>query len=336
MVVSADRLRVHQVDHALLARVDHQFLALVIEDRRSDLHVQVALPEPLGVGGAVIIDQVHGFRLRVLLHPDDAVPIDAVLRVPGAVARARVQDTRGTYCGAGPAPHPATWRPPRADLVGGQVVGVDHVRIAAAALRGVRIDYVIDKAQRVRLSVRRHELRGRRDLFAVGDVQPPQRAVPGGCVKNVFAGRVSRSDGWCCGYAAGTQDVDASVSWRRRPRSLEVMFPEKLAFVDVNRVDVVRDAGDDHDLFGAARRRDAPYDQRGQQVVHLARLVIELDLPQQFHALDVGRRKNAFVPLPGGSLRIAAVSQPVGGLVVGQPVRAPGRYATTCHRDQYR
>src|SRR5262249_14754902 len=108
--------------------------------------------------------------------------------------------------------------------------------------------------------VRGHELRGRRDLFAVGDVQTAQRAVPGGGVKNVFARRVSRPYDRRRGDAARTQNVEAAG--RRIPGSLEMMFPEKLAIIGVNRVDVVRYARDNRDLFGAARGRDAACDKR--------------------------------------------------------------------------
>ena len=56
MIVAADGLDIHQIDAALLAGIDHQFFAVEVEDRGRDLHVEIALVEPLGVGGAVIVD----------------------------------------------------------------------------------------------------------------------------------------------------------------------------------------------------------------------------------------------------------------------------------------
>ena len=60
VIVAADRLRVHQVDAALLARVDHVLFAFVVENGGRDLHVEVALPQPLGVGWPVVIHQFEG------------------------------------------------------------------------------------------------------------------------------------------------------------------------------------------------------------------------------------------------------------------------------------
>src|SRR5262249_52046927 len=163
--------------------------------------------------------------------------------------------------------------------------------------------------------------------------QPTQRAVPGGGVECILARRVRWPDYRRRGYAAWAQNPRASAADRRRPRSLEMTLPEQLSLVGVNPIDVVRNAGDNHDLFVAARRIDAADNQGGQQVVHLAWLVIELDLPQQLHVLDIGCREDLFVLLPGGPLRVAAVSQPVRGFAAGQPVRAHAGQATTYHRD---
>src|SRR5437870_9824171 len=90
MIIAANRLRIHQVDAALLTRVDHQLLALVVEDRRRDLHIQIALPQPLGIGRTVVVDQLQGLGFRILLHSDDAVAVDAALRIPAAVAGSRI------------------------------------------------------------------------------------------------------------------------------------------------------------------------------------------------------------------------------------------------------
>ena len=103
--------------------------------------------------------------------------------------------------------------------------------------------------------------------------------------------------------------------------------PKQLAFLDVDREKVVRHTGDDGNFLGAARRNHAAGDQGREQRVHLPRLVVELHLPQQLHLADVGLCQDGFVLLPGGSLRVAAV---------GQPVRAPGRRAANDDYDHSR
>src|SRR4029077_14703723 len=100
MVVAADGFGIHQVDAALLAGIHHKFAALVIEDGGGDLHVEVALHQPLGVRGAVVVVKHQGFGLRVLLHADDAVAVDSVFGVPAAVAGAGIHDSRGTDGGS--------------------------------------------------------------------------------------------------------------------------------------------------------------------------------------------------------------------------------------------
>src|SRR6185295_19597245 len=97
-------------------------------------------------------------------------------------------------------------------------------------------------------------------------------------------------------------------------RALERPLPEPRATRDVDRVDVVGDAGDDRDLLLAVARGDAAGDERWKQVVHLPRLVVEPDLPEQLHALHGVFREERLVALPGRALRIAAVGQPVGFL----------------------
>src|SRR5262249_39317363 len=106
-------------------------------------------------------------------------------------------------------------------------------------------------------------------------------------------------------------------------------LPEKLALFGINRVDVVRYAGDNRDLFRAAAGVHAADNQRRKQRVHLTGLVIELELPQELHVLDVGRRERFFVLLPGGPLRVAAVGQPIREFAaLGQSSRAPAHYAS--------
>ena len=63
-------------------------------------------------------------------------------------------------------------------------------------------------------------------------------------------------------------------------------FQITLAVFDVDRVDVVGDAGSMAICFGPAAVLTLSDDQRRKQRVHLPRLVIELDLPEQLHVLD--------------------------------------------------
>ena len=198
MIVAADRLRVHEVEAALLAGVHHVLFALVVENGGRHLHVEIALDQPLGVGRSVIVHQVQTLGLGILLHADDAVAVESVLRIPAAVARSGVHGPIRADRRTGASPHAAARRSPTPHLVGGQIVGVGHVRIAAAALRAVRVDHVVEQVHGVRLAVGRHELRRRSDVLAVGSVHLPQAAIPRSRVDRVLAralrrGRSSRS-----------------------------------------------------------------------------------------------------------------------------------------------
>jgi hypothetical protein len=66
------------------------------------------------------------------------------------------------------------------------------------------------------------------------------------------------------------------------------------------------------DLARASRRRHTLGNQRREEVVHLARLAIELDLPQQLHVLDVGQREDFLVFHPARTARVVAFGQVVG------------------------
>ena len=61
----------------------------------------------------------------------------------------------------------------------------------------------------------------------------------------------------------------------------------------------------------ASRRGHALGNQRREEVVHLPRLAIELDLPQQLHVLDVGEGEDLLVLHPAGTARIVAFGQVV-------------------------
>ena len=55
MIVAADRFGIHEIDAAFLAGVYHVLFFVEIEDGGSHLHIEVALPQPLGVGWAVVV-----------------------------------------------------------------------------------------------------------------------------------------------------------------------------------------------------------------------------------------------------------------------------------------
>ena len=103
-------------------------------------------------------------------------------------------------------------------------------------------------------------------------------------------------------------------------RAVEVLLPDQLAARDVDAEQIVGDAGDDRDLARASRRRHALGDERREEVVHLARRAVELDLPQQLHVLDVGEGEDLLVLHPAGTARIDAFGQ-----VVGRHERDAGR-----------
>ena len=95
-------------------------------------------------------------------------------------------------------------------------------------------------------------------------------------------------------------------------RVLIPLLPEQVAAGDVDAEQVVRNAGDDRDLSRASRRGHALRDERRKEVVHLTRLTIELDLPQQLHVLDVGEGEDLLVFHPAGAARIVAFGQVIG------------------------
>src|SRR6476620_1262674 len=90
MILAAERGRIHQPDAALLARRDDVFLALVIEDWRRRREIEVAFAHPVGIDRRVPILQFKRFRLLVLLHADERLPVDLLRREVVAVAAARV------------------------------------------------------------------------------------------------------------------------------------------------------------------------------------------------------------------------------------------------------
>ena len=96
---------------------------------------------------------------------------------------------------------------------------------------------------------------------------------------------------------------------------------------DVYAKQVVGYAGDNRELTRALGCRDALGHERRKQVVHRARLALELQLPQQLHAPDVGRREHFLVAHPAGPRVIHTLCEEVG--------RATGRARQQQHDDSH-
>ena len=140
MILAAERAGVEQPDAAFLARLDGVFLALVVEDRAGDVHVEIALAQPDGVRRRVPVGHLERLRRRVLLHRDDRLPEDLLLGEVVAVAAAGVDAAVLADRRPEPRPQAAAARVEAADLLRREVVAVELVRIAAAALRRRRVE----------------------------------------------------------------------------------------------------------------------------------------------------------------------------------------------------
>ncbi len=211
----------------------------------------------------------------------------------------------------------------RARLARRQVVRVERVRNAAAALCRGRVDDAIDDVQGVGLAVGRQEHVGRGDVGTVSRVDLVKPPVPCDRVDRVLAWRDLFHRRHRRLAAEAERVVDGLVG--RRERALVALLPEQLTAGDVDGEQIVGDAGDDRDLSRPSRRRHALGNQRRKEVVHLARLAIELDLPQQLHVLDVGEGEDLLVLHPAGTARIVAF---------GQVVRRHERDAGREHRQE--
>src|SRR5262249_40316821 len=104
----------------------------------------------------------------------------------------------------------------------------------------------------------------------------------------------------------------------RRLRILEMFVPYDLALFDIDGKQVVGRAGDERHLLRSGRGIDLFHDERGKERMHLPRLIGKLELPHDFHVLDIGLGEDFFVLLP------AVAGGPV---TVGEPIRAPGKHA---------
>ena len=75
-------------------------------------------------------------------------------------------------------------------------------------------------------------------------------------------------------------------------------MPDQFAVLRIQRVEVVRDARLNNQLLIAACRGNIADDQRFQQRMHLARLIIELARPEQLQTTDIRFGQDGFVFLP--------------------------------------
>src|SRR5579872_1370426 len=145
-------------------------------------------------------------------------------------------------------------------------------------------------------------------------------AIAGECVNGSGAGRVWRTNNRRRRLATGTQRIAGP-----QPTSLcdgriiEMLFPEDLSGVHVDGIEIIRNAGFDRDLLGTARGLDPSDDERREQRVHLPRLIVELEFPENLQILNVILCQDMLVPLPG---------VPPWAAAIGQPVRPPRKSAT--------
>ena len=189
VVLAAERAGVEQPDAAFLARLHGVLAALVVEHRAGDVHVEVALAQPEGVGRRVPVLHLHRLGRRVLLRRDDRLAEDLLLGEVVAVAAAGVHAAVLADRRPEPRPQSAAAGIEAADLLRREVEAVELVRIAAAALRRRRVEHVVVQVQPVRLAVRRKEQLGGRPILAGGRVELAQPAVPRDRVDRVLAGR---------------------------------------------------------------------------------------------------------------------------------------------------
>ena len=154
---------------------------------------------------------------------------------------------------------------------------------------------------------------GADEVLAVSEVDLPQPAVPGHGVDRVFARRRLRHRRHSR-LSARTERVVRAAGIGQR--AVELPVPDLLPGGHVDPEQIVRDAGDDGELARAVRRGDAFGDERREEIVHRARLALELDLPEQLHAADVGRREHFLVAHPAGAAVVHAFGEEVRGLAV--------------------
>ena len=90
-----------------------------------------------------------------------------------------------------------------------------------------------------------------------------------------------------------------------------MLLPDNLAGLYVNAVNVVGNTGFNQNLLRSGRGIDTADNQWRKQRVHLARFIIQLDLPQQLHVFDGAGGEEFFILLPGGTFGVTAICKPV-------------------------
>ena len=155
-LVSSSQMRHSLLDCAVYSRPLYSKIGPVTFMSRSRLRSQKAFlrREP--------VLHLHGLGCRVLLGRDDRLAEDLLLRKVVAVAAAGIHATVLADGRAQSRPQPAAARIEAAHLLRRQVVRVELVRVAAAPLRGRRVEDVVEVVQPVRLPVGRQERLGGR------------------------------------------------------------------------------------------------------------------------------------------------------------------------------
>src|SRR5262249_51034742 len=136
-----------------------------------------------------------------------------------------------------------------------------------------------------------------------------EHAVPRSCINDVLTWCArGTNDGRCCN-ATWTKRAATSREWLRRV--LEMLFPKQRATLYIDRVNVVRHTGNYGDFLRPTTRSRTADNQGRKQRVHLARQVVGFELPEKLHIFYVFCGQRLLVFLPGGSLRITAICQPI-------------------------
>ena len=335
----ARRLRIEQVDAALLARRGDQLAALVHERHWGVVRIEVAFPEPVPVPRRVVVLELH---LAVdETHPDDAVGVARRIarRVVGAVTGRRP-------CGAGRIERDAAAPPcataPRVErhhFVLRIVEIQSRDRDAGICVRHPERSAV----ERQRPPLARVEHVGRFEVFAGRRVQDVQHPVARDEIDSAPALRVSGADDRRVAAAARLEEPElprilrsiasASAAAANGRVVRPVLLPENLAGLDVEGVEVVGDPVDDADLSCAAGGRKLTDHEDRHQRVQCARLVAGFQRPEQLQVPHVLLREDLLVPGPPGSLVVAAVRQPVDELRGVARLRAERGFARQRYSD---
>src|SRR6266478_2495832 len=165
MIRAADRFGVEQIKPAFLACGGDHVATLILENYRSDVHVEIALGDPRVIAGRVPIFEFQiSWAQRYY-----GVRVNSFRRIPLSVANFGVDSAVVADGSAAEAPNSAAFGSERFHLLFGriQIDGPHAVWIPTTALPSGRINHVVDHVQAVRLSVGRKELRGRRHILAI-------------------------------------------------------------------------------------------------------------------------------------------------------------------------